>query len=122
MCEVMFKEPVDLTKAKWSVGALNKCVHADKPVWLDAKMTKQELKPHRIGHRTFEVLQSFEDERSANGNLVNDMPGKKITRNGLNVGALQFGKWAWGEEGALQKREPPIATTGQSTGTAARQP
>lgn len=105
MCEMYFKEAGMLTKAKWAVSTLKKCVHGNKPAWLDAKKTKQELRPARMVHRACEVLQSYEDSKIHKAVLSKNMIDKKVLRNGVAVGASRYGKWMWTEEGAQHYTE-----------------
>ena len=70
-------------------------LHGDKPVWLDVKKTRQQLKPLRLVHRACEIMQSFEDKKPEKIILTKDMRSKKVLRDGVPVGASLYGKWVW---------------------------
>ena len=93
--EILFKDPSQLTAAKWAVRSLRKVMHGDRVVWLDAKRTRQENRPARLVHRAFEVLQSFESLKADGIQLTKDVPGKKIKRADAVLGHSLYGQWVW---------------------------
>ena len=93
---MFFKEPGTLARAKWSIKALKKVVHGDKPVWLDAK---RDGRPAKLVHRVHEVLQSYENGKPDRAELEKDLPGKKVLRNRQVIGASIYGRWRWEGEG-----------------------
>ena len=64
-------------------------MHGDKPVWLDFK---KDNKPARLVHRVHDVLQSYENKKQDKLVLEKDVPGKKVKRGGVVIGASLYGR------------------------------
>ena len=95
MCEVAFDEPESLKLARMKLRALRKELLEDKPVWLHAKKTRDELPPNRMVHRAHEHLESGTTGRSSPPALEKDMLNKALKANSLVIGYASPSDWTW---------------------------
>ena len=63
-CEIVFATPQLLREARIKIMALRKQIVSGRTVWLDAKESRQELKPNRMMHRAHELLEQYESAGS----------------------------------------------------------
>ena len=97
--ELCFKSPEVLQKARLHVRALRKSFDTTpngKTVWLDVLKDRAELRPARIVHRAFDMIEEMEAKMQPPLKLEKRLDGKYIKAEGnKRIGFVAGGQWHW---------------------------
>ena len=93
--ELCFNSPILLQKAKFSVRALEASFTNDKPVWLDVRKDREELRPARVVHRITDLITEAESGRSDKMPVEKFLNGKYVKVGTERAGYTNKGSWVW---------------------------
>ena len=98
--DLTFPTPEALSAARLAVRNLEEKFSADSrnPIWLDARKTRNELRPSRLTHKAFDTLLILEGEKHPDVQppaFVKDMRGKMVKLGTKTYGMVYFGQWKW---------------------------
>jgi len=84
-----------LQQAKMTLRSIKLKYHGDKPVWLDAKKTREELRPARVVHRITELIQEAESGKPDPMHVEKFLNGKYVKVGDERAGFTCRGAWMW---------------------------
>ena len=89
-----FPTPQALRQAKESIYALKEKFKSDAENydWLDARKTRNELRPNRLTHKAFDAVMMLEEKA---GSSLDDLKGKQLLFKKESIGFVSHGQWKW---------------------------